>query len=247
MTHCKNCGAALAGEYCAQCGQRNKSFDRPIWRLLGDVVRETFEVDGRTANTIKTLLVDPGGLTAEYLAGRRARYTPPLRLYLAFSIAFFLLIAWFASVELLGQPGVDPVFDAAIESRFLSDDLPTVMIVLLPVFAMLMKAMYRHRLYFDHVIFSLHLHCVAYVAFAVIVPLEVVAESSTFLLIMQALTLVGFLIYIAFAVRRVFGMSWLSVILRTVIVLALYMVIVSLSIEYTSEQAISQSVAITPN
>ena len=206
-------------------------------------MRETFEVDGRTANTIKALLIDPGGLTAEYLAGRRAKYTPPLRLYLAFSIAFFLLIAWFASAALLGKPGVDPVFDAAIESRFLSDDLPTVMFVLLPVFAMLMKIMHRDRLYFDHIVFSLHLHCVAYAAFAVIVPLEVVAESSTFLLIMQALTLVGVLVYIFLAVRRVFGVSWLSVILRTVIVLALYMVIVSLAIEYTSEQAIGQSIA----
>ncbi|MEL7311186.1 MAG: DUF3667 domain-containing protein [Pseudomonadota bacterium] len=239
MTYCKNCGAELAGEYCAQCGQRNTRFDRPIWQLLGDVVRETFEVDGRAANTIKTLLTDPGGLTAEYLAGRRMRFTPPLRLYLAFSIAFFLLIAWFASAQLLGQPGIDPAFDAAIESRFLSDDLPTVMFVLLPVFAMLMKGVYWRRLYFDHLIFSLHLHCVAYVAFVVILPLEVVAESSVILLVAQIVTMVGFLVYITMAVRRVFGSGWLAAILRTVIVLSLYMVIVSVAIEYTSEQAIA--------
>ncbi|MEL7023798.1 MAG: DUF3667 domain-containing protein [Pseudomonadota bacterium] len=238
MTHCKNCGAALTGKYCAQCGQRNANFDSPIWHLIGDVVQETFEVDGRTANTIKTLLTDPGGLTAEYLAGRRMRFTPPLRLYLAFSIAFFLLIAWFASAQLLGQPGIDPAFDAAIESRFLSDDLPSVMFVLLPVFALLMKAVYWRRLFFDHLIFSLHLHCVAYVAFAVILPLEVVAESSAVLLVAQAVTMIVFLVYITLAFRRVFGTHWLAAILRTIVVLSLYMAIVSIAIEYTSEQAI---------
>lgn len=37
------------------------------------------------------LLFKPGYLTAEFLAGRRMRYLPPLRLYLVLSVLFFLL------------------------------------------------------------------------------------------------------------------------------------------------------------
>jgi len=39
--------------------------------LIGDVVKETFELDGRAALTVKTLFRRPGMLTYEFLAGRR--------------------------------------------------------------------------------------------------------------------------------------------------------------------------------
>ncbi|MBN4075096.1 DUF3667 domain-containing protein [Gammaproteobacteria bacterium AH-315-E17] len=39
------------------------------------------------------LLFKPGKLTNEYIAGRRVRYLPPFRLYLIFSILFFLVAA----------------------------------------------------------------------------------------------------------------------------------------------------------
>ena len=64
--------------------------------LLGGVLTETFEIDGRAALTMKTLFRYPGMLTSEFLAGRRRRYTSPLRLYLFISIAFFVVIAWAA-------------------------------------------------------------------------------------------------------------------------------------------------------
>lgn len=161
MPVCSNCQSSLQGEYCSTCGQRNLDLRQPIWSLLGAVISATFEDDGRAALTAKTLFRHPGMLTGEFLAGRRVAYSPPLRLYLVFSIVFFLLIAWFASSGLLREPGSDPNFDAAVQARFLSDDLPTLMFLLLPIFAMLMKIAYWKRLYFDHLIFSLHLHCVA--------------------------------------------------------------------------------------
>ena len=66
-----------------------------------DVVKETFEVDGRAAVTIKTLFRHPGKLTCEFLAGRRRMYTSPLRLYLVISISFFVLVAWLAGSGIL--------------------------------------------------------------------------------------------------------------------------------------------------
>lgn len=238
MRNCSNCETALTGEYCSACGQRDVDFERPIWSLLASVVRETFEVDGRTAMTIRILFTKPGMLTADYLAGRRVAYTPPLRLYLVFSIVFFLLIAWFASSGILREPGADPVFDAAVQARFLSDELPTLMFLLLPVFALLMKGVYWDRLYFDHLIFSLHLHCVAYVALAILLPLEVIASRYLALLLVQLVVFFGFLSYFAVALRRVYGSGWLGLLVRLFIVLSLYVVIVSIAIENTSEFAI---------
>lgn len=79
--NCRNCGAALAGEYCGRCGQREGRGDRGFAALLGELAGELFDWDSRFWRTLWPLLVRPGFLTAEYIAGRRARYVAPLRLY----------------------------------------------------------------------------------------------------------------------------------------------------------------------
>ena len=234
MPQCPNCEANLTGAYCANCGQRDMDLERPIWGLVGDLLRETFEVDGRLAVTLKTLFRHPGKLTSEFLAGRRRAYTSPLRLYLAISITFFVLAAWAAGSGFLLEPGQDPGFDAAVQARFLSDDLPRLMFVLLPVFALLLKAAYRERLYFDHLIFSLHLHSAAYVIFALILPLEEPAGEQVIHLVLQLALFIYFLTYIVVAIRRVYGSSWPGVALKSTAVLFVYGILLSIAIENTS-------------
>lgn len=234
MTDCRNCEAPLEGEYCGNCGQRNVDLERPVWSLLGDVVRETFEVDGRAWLTIKTLFRHPGKLTAEFLAGRRRTYTSPLRLYLVTSISFFVLVAWLAQSGLLLDPGQDPVFDAAVQARFLSDDLPRLMFVLLPVFALLMKIAYFRRLYFDHLIFSIHLHTAGYLVLALMMPLEDLANEYIGLTIAQFVLLAYFLVYFVIAVRRVYPSRWWVAVVKSALVLFGYMIVVSVAIESTS-------------
>lgn len=234
MTQCRNCQSRLEGAYCTSCGQRDIDLERPIWSLVGDIIRETFEVDGRLAVTLKTLFQSPGKLTSEFLAGRRRTYTSPLRLYLAISISFFILAAWAAESGILIDPGQDPRFDAAVQARFLSDDLPRLMFVLLPVFAMLMKVVYHRRLYFDHLIFSLHLHSAAYIIFALILPLENLASQPIVHLILQIALLVYFLGYFVVAVRRVYRSGWLAVAAKSTAVLFVYGILLSISIESTS-------------
>lgn len=234
MSECRNCQAILQGDYCQSCGQKNIDLERPIWSLVGEVVKETFELDGRAALTIKTLFLHPGILTSEFLGGRRRRYTPPLRLYLAISISFFVLVAWLAQSGALLEPGQDPQFDAAVQARFLSDDLPRLMFLLLPMFALLMKCVYIKRLYFDHLIFSIHLHSAAYVVLAMMLPLEDLANRHILLAVIQVAVLAYFLGYFVVAVRRVYQSSWLAVAGKSAVVLFGYMILVSVVIENTS-------------
>ncbi len=234
MTDCRNCGAQLDGEYCGNCGQRNVDLERPIWGLMADVIKETFEVDGRAWLTLRTLFRHPGKLTAEFLAGRRRTYTSPLRLYLVTSISFFVFVAWLAQSGLLFEPGEDPVFDSAVQARFLSDDLPRLMFVLLPVFAGLMKLMYFRRLYFDHLIFSIHLHTFGYLVLAGIMPLENIANRAVVPMVVQVLLLIYFLTYFVIAVKRVYASAWWVTALKSVGILFGYMIVVSIAIENTS-------------
>ena len=234
MPQCRNCQSQLPGAYCPTCGQHDIDLERPIWGLVGDLLKETFEVDGRLAVTLRTLFLSPGKLTSEFLAGRRRTYTSPLRLYLAISISFFILAAWAAGSGLLLEPGQDPGFDAAVQARFLSDDLPRLMFILLPAFALLLKLVYRQRLYFDHLIFSLHLHSAAYVVFALILPLEEPAGEQIFHLILQLTLFIYFLAYFVLAMRRVYRSSWPAVALRSTAVLFVYGILLSVAIENTS-------------
>lgn len=234
MSQCRNCQASLNGAYCSNCGQKDLDLERPILSLLGGVLTETFEIDGRAALTMKTLFRYPGKLTSEFLAGRRRQYTSPLRLYLFISIAFFIVIAWAARSGILLEPGQDPAFDAAVQARFLSDDLPRLMFLLLPVFATLLKIVYPRRLYFDHLIFSLHLHSAGYILLALAMPLENIAGQNVIALVLQALLLGYFLAYFVLAMRRVFAPSWPALALKSAGVLLGYMMLVSLVIENTS-------------
>ncbi len=90
-TACLNCGATLRGQYCGSCGQRARSRLISLWELISDAFGDLFELDSRLWRTVTPLLIRPGLLTADYLAGRRARYMPPFRMYLVLSLVFFVV------------------------------------------------------------------------------------------------------------------------------------------------------------
>jgi hypothetical protein len=88
---CQNCGAPLSGPFCKTCGQREQSHIVSLGHLLSEAVGDIYNLDSRLWRTLKLLLIRPGQLTVEFLAGRRASYVPPFRLYLVVSILLFLL------------------------------------------------------------------------------------------------------------------------------------------------------------
>ena len=234
MTQCRNCQTTLDGSYCPNCGQKNIDLERPVIDLVANVLKETFELDGRAALTVKTLFRHPGMLTSEFLAGRRRAFTPPLRLYLVISISFFILISWLANKGLLLEPGQATGQKSADQAQFLSDDLPRLMFVLLPIFALLLKAAYRQRLYFDHLIFSIHLHSSAYIVLALMLPIEEMANTNIGLAITQVVLFGYFIAYFLLSLRRVYGSGWLVTSVKATGILLGYMMVVSLAIETTS-------------
>lgn len=76
-----------SGRFCAECGQNDRDYRRSTWSVMGDALREIFEVDSKVFRTLK-LLIRPGRLSAEFSRNRRANYVSPVRLYLFASIIF---------------------------------------------------------------------------------------------------------------------------------------------------------------
>ena len=90
---CLNCGAALAGPFCAECGQRAMPPHPTVRELVGDALAEFSGWDGKFAETVRLLLRRPGALTRQWLDGHRVAFISPLRLYLATSLVYFLVTA----------------------------------------------------------------------------------------------------------------------------------------------------------
>jgi len=88
---CLNCGTTLQGKFCHNCGQENLEMKESFWHMMTHAISDYFHFDHQFFATIKPLLFKPGFLTSEYLAGRRANYLHPVKMYIFISIVYFLL------------------------------------------------------------------------------------------------------------------------------------------------------------
>ncbi|MEO7635227.1 MAG: DUF3667 domain-containing protein [Sphingomicrobium sp.] len=88
-TACLNCGAALAGAYCHDCGQ-HAHVHRTLGAFFHDFLHGVLHFEGKVWHTLPMLAWRPGELTRRYIDGQRARFVSPIALFL-FSI--FLMFA----------------------------------------------------------------------------------------------------------------------------------------------------------
>lgn len=89
---CRNCRALATGNYCPNCGQETMLELPSAGVFLREVAGRYISLDGRLWRSLRTLVVRPGFLTREYLAGRRRRYVRPARLFVASSIVLFAVL-----------------------------------------------------------------------------------------------------------------------------------------------------------
>jgi hypothetical protein len=134
---CLDCGATLTGAYCADCGQSATVHVLSMREVAGDVTHSLLHLDSRVWRTLRLLLLRPGELTRDFIAGRHQRHLPPFRLYLAISVLFFSLSALLPGAEIarvssdgkavvgpvsIGTPGATAGVDAQEIERIRSAD-----------------------------------------------------------------------------------------------------------------------------
>lgn len=92
---CLNCNRTVAGDYCAKCGQSIK-----IGKLDTDwMVENLSEValhlrKNKLLRTFSMMLLDPGKVVFEYIAGHRIIYHPPLNYLVLSALVYKLLSEW---------------------------------------------------------------------------------------------------------------------------------------------------------
>ena len=120
------------------------------------------------------------------------------------------------------------------EIRVLSEQLPRMMFVCLPIFALLLKLLYRRYYYFDHLIHALHLHTAAYLALALMLPFERLAEESWLLLAIQLIVFGYMILYLTVSQRQVYQTLWLITLAKTAALFFAYTMVLGVLIEAAS-------------
>ncbi|WP_443939026.1 DUF3667 domain-containing protein [Pedobacter sp. MW01-1-1] len=90
--NCLNCGTHVEKHYCTNCGQPNLELKENFWAFISHSIAHYFHFDNKFFSTLKTLIIEPGKVTLDYLAGRRARYINPVSMYIFVSIIYFLIV-----------------------------------------------------------------------------------------------------------------------------------------------------------
>jgi ribosomal protein L40E len=89
---CLNCNAELQGRYCHHCGQENLEPKETVWHLVTHFFNDITHFDGKFFETVRLLLRKPGFLSLQYMAGKRATYLNPIRMYVFTSAIFFIIL-----------------------------------------------------------------------------------------------------------------------------------------------------------
>lgn len=228
---CPNCGSAADGPFCPSCGQEQRDVHVSFGRLVLDFLGDTFTFDSRLTRSLRPLIARPGFLTREYFLGRRARYIPPLRLYLFISIIFFGLLTFLLPGEdvvhvnggasspteqrksssapesetastpaendevdislgpfshMLGQDierhlenQVRKVNESPMRfTRYLLENLPVMMFLLLPIYSLILRLLYplAGYVYLEHLIFSLHVHAFTFLVLLFFLLINSIAD-----------------------------------------------------------------------
>jgi hypothetical protein len=88
---CLNCGTMVAGRFCQNCGQENLVPKTKFGALFKHFIYDVFHFDGKFFDTLKYLVLRPGFIPKQYIAGKRQSYLDPIRMYLFTSAVFFLV------------------------------------------------------------------------------------------------------------------------------------------------------------
>lgn len=195
-----------------------------IGHMVHELTHELLHVDGRLWRTVAALFLQPGRLTAEYWAGRRASWIGPFRIFLIAAAAHLLLVAGIGPmnfqtlVQRTANGDLDVSIGSAAERRAglggmtsvgtseqeaylerLRRAYASVRYTAVPVFALATLALYRRRQSHvaAHVVLAVHFYAFWYSVSILTSRLPAPAGGWIGVALSAA--------YLVLALRRVFG------------------------------------------
>ena len=93
---CLNCGHPLdiSDKYCPNCSQANSTKKLVLKDFFDEFLSNLVNYDSKLLRTLYALLIKPGTITKDYIAGKRVSYTNPFRFLLSLAFIYFLLFSY---------------------------------------------------------------------------------------------------------------------------------------------------------
>lgn len=250
---CPECEEALVGDFCHRCGEkRPEARDLSIRYFFGEAAQELTSVEhSKLFHTIRALLVRPGFLTNEWVAGRRRRYLKPLNLCLGilaislFAFSVYKPVSTYDLETMLAQSRQPPETLRAFERLAAKKrtDVPALFdrvsdkwqrymsltpLPIVGVFAIVLQLvfMFSRRYFVEHLVFSMHFVSFSTLTVVLLWPvyLFVGIKQGPVNYSIAALKWLVDMVYMYFAVRAVYGLRPARTVLASVLLVAGYFV-----------------------
>ena len=247
---CPECGASLVGDFCHACGEkRPEARDLSVRHFFSEAAQELTSVEhSKLFHTLWALLVRPGFLTREWIAGRRRRYLKPLNLCLGILALNFFAYSVYKPVSMFDvekfirqekrQESIQVFERFAAKKKLslpelfdrLSDKWQRYMsvstLLFIGGFALVLQVVFffRRRYFVEHLVFSMH-----FVSFSTLVVLLlwpvyffIGIKTGGVNIVLAVCKWLLDMVYMYFAVRAVYGLGTLKTVPAAVVLVVGY-------------------------
>lgn len=198
-TNCLNCGQALSGNYCVDCGQKASTHRFTLRHIFShDLVHGLFHLDKGFPFTIKELLTRPGYSVREYIEGKRSQhfnYVTFLLLMIAFSL--FVELSFGSNMEgmVVQQQAKDTIhYLMQIRNKYMKE----MYMITIPSYAFASWIVFRkaRQNYAEHLVMNTYMQAASLMIATVLMTLVLLVKNQKALVIISLITsLAGFLYY----------------------------------------------------
>ncbi|CAN5730324.1 DUF3667 domain-containing protein [soil metagenome] len=146
------------------------------------------------------------------------------------------LAAWFEErvKEKIGEDGTK----AELFLGTLRDNIPTMMLCCIPLFAFVLKVLYirQRRYYIEHLVYALHIHSFVYVAVILIALLRMAMEPSLpeFAPVVTVLLSTVVTAQVFVSIRRVYGQGWFMTFFKFFVGGVIYLWVLAIALSATA-------------
>tara|TARA_R110002020_G_scaffold293535_5_gene509160 strand:+ start:79338 stop:80456 length:1119 start_codon:yes stop_codon:yes gene_type:complete len=110
---CLNCDQPLdlSDRFCPYCGQLNTTKKLSLKDFFNEFFGSIFSYDSKFRLTLSALILHPGKITKDYIAGKRTQYSNPFRFYFTVSIIFFIIWGFTSGLDEWRGNGNKSIFE----------------------------------------------------------------------------------------------------------------------------------------